>query len=160
MVRTVPEHATTPRIVFLWSAFYYWVDLKKRVAENPGILQTLGGGEWGVLLRIAPSSLVLNIFFVPALTAYLPPATPLVFTVVSPGRHLLWVTVAHEEHLGALSGEYIECTKVQETGDYVLTVEGARAENRFWDEMVEILSAFPSLVQAPSRRGAPSVPGA
>ncbi|KAJ6549568.1 hypothetical protein DFH09DRAFT_843039, partial [Mycena vulgaris] len=176
MVRTVPEHATTSRIVFVWSAFYYWVDLKKRIAENPGILQTLGGGVWGAS-RYAQNSRyrpqLISPEYLLRARPYLPPATPLVFTVVSPGychselrpdffdlidfidwlsepmlartaeegsRHLVWVTVAHEEHLEALSGEYIECTKVQETSDYVLTVEDARAENRLWDETVEILS--------------------
>ncbi|KAJ7027177.1 hypothetical protein C8F04DRAFT_1399627 [Mycena alexandri] len=55
-------------------------------------------------------------------------------------RRLVWCAVGQQEQPDKLRGEFITRCSVQEVSDYVLSVDGGRAQNRFWDETVEILS--------------------
>ncbi|KAJ7123560.1 hypothetical protein C8R44DRAFT_831249 [Mycena epipterygia] len=105
--------------------------------------------------------LVLNVFFFRALNARLPPTTPVIVNATSPGycyselrrefsgflvvidyimeRLLAWTTEEGSRQL-ILHGQYIAASKVQEVSDYVLSADGARVEDRVWDDTVAILS--------------------
>ncbi|KAJ7765295.1 hypothetical protein B0H16DRAFT_1796663 [Mycena metata] len=56
-------------------------------------------------------------------------------------RRLVWSAVGQQEQPDTLRGEFITMCKVQEVSDYVLSVDGQKAQNRFWDETVNTLSA-------------------
>jgi hypothetical protein len=46
MIKTAQQHATLPRIVVVSSEVHYWVEIEKRVYENPDIIKTLGSSEY------------------------------------------------------------------------------------------------------------------
>ncbi|KAJ7699056.1 hypothetical protein B0H17DRAFT_927003 [Mycena rosella] len=54
-------------------------------------------------------------------------------------RQLVWGAVAHEAHPEALCGAYISSAHVVEASDFVLSAQGAKVQDRVWDNMVEIL---------------------
>ncbi|KAJ7111996.1 short-chain dehydrogenase [Mycena epipterygia] len=105
MIKTAHEHSTFPRIVVVSSGMHYWTDIDQNVSEKPGILQTLGSAEYCTpkayasryeltkcmrllytfLLGPLTILLILNVFFVRALNARLPPATPVIVDAVCPG---------------------------------------------------------------------------
>ncbi|KAJ7740465.1 hypothetical protein DFH07DRAFT_926586 [Mycena maculata] len=175
MIKTAQEHSVSPRLVVVSSSMHYWVDIEKKVSENPGILHTLGSAEYCATKAYETRyqlTKLLNVFFVRALNARLPPTTPVIVDAVCPGycyselrrsmsglralidylmerafaftteegsRQLVWAALAHEDHPETIRGGYVSCSNVTEVSDYVLSAEGARAEDHIWDEMVDIL---------------------
>ncbi|KAJ7185253.1 hypothetical protein C8R46DRAFT_375373 [Mycena filopes] len=57
-------------------------------------------------------------------------------------RRLVWSALgpATQEDPNRLRGEFITGCAVQEVSDYALSVDGLKAQSRFWDEMVQILT--------------------
>ncbi|KAJ7185266.1 hypothetical protein C8R46DRAFT_1342576 [Mycena filopes] len=57
-------------------------------------------------------------------------------------RRLVWSAVgpATQEDPNRLRGEFITGCAVQEVSDYALSVDGLKAQSRFWDETVEMLT--------------------
>ncbi|KAJ7089873.1 hypothetical protein B0H15DRAFT_839583 [Mycena belliarum] len=177
MVKTAKDHATIPRLVVVSSEVHYWVTIDKSLIEGPNLFKVLGSKEYchstpKVLEDRYLLTKLLNVFFVRALNARLPPATPLVVNTVNPGycyselrrtfsgirlmldnlmqwclaftteqgsRQLVWAAVAHQDDPDKLRGQYITASKVEEVSDFVLSPLGAKAQDRLWDEMVEIL---------------------
>ncbi|KAJ7173561.1 hypothetical protein C8R46DRAFT_1083145 [Mycena filopes] len=89
MIKTAQEHSTVPRIVVVSSEVHYYKDIEKKVCENPDILKTLGSSEYCTKrARIMSDryfiTKLLNVFFVRALNARLPPSTPLIVNAVNP----------------------------------------------------------------------------
>ncbi|KAF8176360.1 NAD(P)-binding protein [Mycena galopus ATCC 62051] len=175
MLKTAREHSTLPRLVVVSSEVHYWASIEKDVRENPDILKTLGSAEYCTPIKMVSRYLLiklLNVFFVRALNAHLPPATPLIVNAISPGlcrseltsrltgiaatfdrlmtyffaystevgsRHLVWAALAEEEHPDVLRGVFIHISKVAEPSDFVISEEGAKTQDRIWDELVDIL---------------------
>jgi hypothetical protein len=116
-------------------------------------------------VQVLINSSVLNVFFVRALNARLPPSTPLIVNAVDPGycyselrrgltgfmivfdylmeralafttevgsRRLVWVALAYPDQPDKLRGEYSSGCEVQEVSDYVLSAQGAKAQDRLW----------------------------
>ncbi|KAJ7861310.1 hypothetical protein B0H14DRAFT_537850 [Mycena olivaceomarginata] len=110
----------------------------------------------------------LNIFFVRALSASLGASTPLIVTAVNPGfcasdllrdlsPPISWIMALYKRLMaftaeegsrqlvfgaigpGALRGEYINQSRVEEPSDFVVGPEGRKAEDQLWDELVDIL---------------------
>ncbi|KAJ6557339.1 hypothetical protein DFH09DRAFT_1163826 [Mycena vulgaris] len=54
-------------------------------------------------------------------------------------RQLVWAALGQEENPDKLRGEYLSLQRVEEVSDYILSPEGARAQDRIWDELVAIL---------------------
>ncbi|KAJ6619526.1 short-chain dehydrogenase [Mycena sp. CBHHK59/15] len=54
-------------------------------------------------------------------------------------RQLVWAAVGQQSDQDRLRGEYISRLHVEEVSDYILSPEGARVQDRIWDELVEIL---------------------
>ncbi|KAJ6598434.1 hypothetical protein DFH09DRAFT_1131771 [Mycena vulgaris] len=54
-------------------------------------------------------------------------------------RQLVWAALAHQENPEKLRGEYIGLSQIEEVGDFALSAEGLKVQDRIWDEMVEIL---------------------
>ncbi|KAJ7483188.1 hypothetical protein FB451DRAFT_1129081 [Mycena latifolia] len=63
----------------------------------------------------------------------------LAFTPERGSRQLVWAALAHQDHPEQLRGAYIFASHVEEVADFVLSPEGAKAQDHIWDEMVEIL---------------------
>ncbi|KAJ6595764.1 hypothetical protein DFH09DRAFT_1259000 [Mycena vulgaris] len=184
MIKTSKEHSTLPRIVVVSSEVHYWISIEKDLVENPGMLKAMGSAEYCTSQNMETRYLLtklLNVFFVRALNARLPPATPLIIDAVNPGycyselrrslsgiravvdylmervlaftteqgsRQLVWAAVGHQDHPEKLRGEYISLSKVEEVSDFVLSAQGAKAQDRIWDEMVEILGEVDPRVTA------------
>ncbi|KAJ6580891.1 hypothetical protein B0H19DRAFT_1251172 [Mycena capillaripes] len=88
MLKTAKEHSTVPRLVVVSSDVHYWVDIEKRVYENPDIIKTLGSTEYctdKIMKSRYLLTKLLNVFFVRGLNAHLPPSTPLIVNTVNPG---------------------------------------------------------------------------
>ncbi|KAJ7663868.1 hypothetical protein DFH06DRAFT_1188700 [Mycena polygramma] len=88
LIKTTNEHSTLPRLVVVSSEVHYWVDIEKRVCENPDIIKTLGSSEYCTTKIMANRYMLtklLNVFFTRALNARLPPSTPLIVNTVNPG---------------------------------------------------------------------------
>ncbi|KAJ7302935.1 hypothetical protein DFH08DRAFT_57252 [Mycena albidolilacea] len=88
MIKTAQQHATLPRIVVVSSEVHYWVEIEKRVYENPDIIKTLGSSEYctnSIMQSRYMLTKLLNVFFVRALNARLGASTPLVVNAVNPG---------------------------------------------------------------------------
>ncbi|KAF8206573.1 hypothetical protein K438DRAFT_1904702 [Mycena galopus ATCC 62051] len=88
MVKTAQQHSTTPRLVVVSSGTHYWVEINKDMSENPDILKTIGSAEYSTdknMQERYPLTKLLNVFFVRALNARLPPSTPVVISAVDPG---------------------------------------------------------------------------
>ncbi|KAF7357962.1 NAD(P)-binding protein [Mycena venus] len=110
----------------------------------------------------------LNIFFVRALNARLGASTPLIVTAVNPGfcvselrrdlpAPISWIMALMERIMaftteegsrqlvfgavgpGALRGEYINQSRVEEPSDFIISSDGRKAEDQLWDELIEIL---------------------
>ncbi|KAJ7089895.1 hypothetical protein B0H15DRAFT_839693 [Mycena belliarum] len=64
----------------------------------------------------------------------------LAFSTERGSRQLVYAALAHQDRPETLRGEYISISAVREVGDFVLSPEGAKAQDHIWDEMVEILS--------------------
>ncbi|KAJ6580899.1 short-chain dehydrogenase [Mycena capillaripes] len=175
MIKTAQQHSTTPRLVVVSSGVHYWVEMEKGILENPDMLKTLGSAEYCTDKKMGERYLLtklLNVFFVRALNAHLPPSTPVIVNAVDPGycyselrrdfagfmavfdylmeralaftaevgsRRLVWAALAHPEQPDKLRGEYTATCRVQEASDFVLSSEGVKAQDRLWDELVEIL---------------------
>ncbi|KAJ7132355.1 hypothetical protein C8R44DRAFT_698819 [Mycena epipterygia] len=184
MIKTAQDHSTSPRIVVVSSEVHYWVDIEKAVCENPGILKTLGSSEYctpKIMENRYPVTKLLNVLFVRALNARLPPSTLLTVDTVNPGycyselrrgfsgvmavvdrimelilafstevgsRQLVWAALAHQDDPEKLHGQYISAYDVREVSDFVLSAQGAKAEDHIWDEMVEILGKIDPRVTA------------
>jgi len=154
---------------------HYWSEIDKRVAENPDMLQTIGSAEYctnKIMGDRYPLTKLLNVFFVRALNARLPPSTPLIVNAVDPGycyselrrgltgvravfdylmeralafttevgsRRLVWAALAYPDQPDKLRGEFSAGCEVQEVSDYVLSAQGAKVQDRLWDELVDIL---------------------
>ncbi|KAJ6580900.1 NAD(P)-binding protein [Mycena capillaripes] len=70
----------------------------------------------------------------------------LAFTAEVGSRRLVWAALAHQEQPDKLRGEYSSGCKVMEVSDFVLSAEGVKAQDRLWDELVEILGKVDSRV--------------
>ncbi|KAJ6457409.1 hypothetical protein C8R47DRAFT_1247288 [Mycena vitilis] len=79
MVKTAQQHSTTPRIVVVSSGMHYLVEMEKSLCESEEMVRTLGSPEYQF------KHTLLNVLFVRALNAHLPPSTPLVIDAVCPG---------------------------------------------------------------------------
>ncbi|KAJ7096017.1 hypothetical protein C8R43DRAFT_264540 [Mycena crocata] len=55
-------------------------------------------------------------------------------------RQLVWAALAEQEHPETLRGGFISGYQVKEPSDFVMSPEGARAQDRVWDDMVDVLS--------------------
>ncbi|KAJ7483178.1 hypothetical protein FB451DRAFT_1338105 [Mycena latifolia] len=64
----------------------------------------------------------------------------LAFTTEQGSRQLVWAALGQQDHPEKLRGEYISGSQVEEVADFVLSSDGAKAQNHIWDELVEILS--------------------
>ncbi|KAJ6590425.1 hypothetical protein DFH09DRAFT_1139361 [Mycena vulgaris] len=183
MHKTAKEHSTVPRIVVVSSGMHYWSTIEKPLSEDPALLKTMGGAEYSTKNMNAryPHTKLLNVFFIRALNAHLPPATPLIVNAVDPGycyselrrsltgiravldylmerllaftaeegsRNLVWAALAHQADPDKLRGEYVAVSHVQEVSDFVLSAQGAKLQDRIWDEMVEILAKVDPRVTA------------
>ncbi|KAF8138046.1 short-chain dehydrogenase [Mycena galopus ATCC 62051] len=120
---------------------------------------------------------LLNVFFVRGLNTRLDTSSPLIVNAVNPGfcvselrrdfrpplswimsfferimaftteegsRQLVFGAVGH----GALRGEYINQSCVEEASDFVVGAVGQKAEGQIWDEMIEILGKVDARVLA------------
>ncbi|KAJ7663866.1 hypothetical protein DFH06DRAFT_1295874 [Mycena polygramma] len=88
MIQTAQQHSTTPRIVVVASGMHYWVKIEKEIYEKPDMLKSLGSAEYCTDKNMGERyslTKLLNVFFVRALNAHLPPSTPLVVDSVCPG---------------------------------------------------------------------------
>ncbi|KAJ6580743.1 hypothetical protein B0H19DRAFT_1112261 [Mycena capillaripes] len=175
MIKTGREHSTRPRLVVVSSEMHYWTHIDKSVSENPDMLKTLGSAEYCTPTNMASRyslTKLLNIFFVRALNARLPPTTPLIVDAVNPGfcrsellrgfsgilaafetllsyifafttevggRHLVWASVGLEDEPDALRGAYIHRCQITDPSDFVISAQGAKVQDRLWDELVDIL---------------------
>ncbi|KAJ6580929.1 hypothetical protein B0H19DRAFT_488399 [Mycena capillaripes] len=184
MLKTATQHSTIPRLVVVSSEVHYWIKIEKSVCENPEMLKTLGSSEYCTDKNMAPRyrlSKLLNVFFVRALNARLPPTTPLIVDTVNPGfckselmrglsgplaliatliksvlaftaevgsRQLVWAALAHQEDPDKLRGEFISGSRVHEVSDFVLSSQGAKAQDQLWDELVDILGQVDPRVAA------------
>ncbi|KAJ7483216.1 hypothetical protein FB451DRAFT_1084385 [Mycena latifolia] len=72
----------------------------------------------------------------------------LAFTPERGSRQLVWGALAHQDHPEKLRGAYISASKVVEVADFVLSAQGAKAEDHIWDEMAEILGKVDPRVTA------------
>ncbi|KAJ7343775.1 hypothetical protein DFH08DRAFT_214798 [Mycena albidolilacea] len=188
MLKTAREHSTVPRLVVVSSEVHYWASIEKQIRENHAMLKMLGSAEYCTPRNMAFRYLLtklLNVFFVRALNARLPPGTPLIVNAVSPGlcrseltrsmtgvtaafdrlisllfaystevgsRHLVWAALAEEERPDELRGAFIHGSKVLEPSDFVLSVEGAKTQDRVWDELIDTLGKVDSRVIATVER--------
>ncbi|KAJ7354473.1 hypothetical protein DFH08DRAFT_922857 [Mycena albidolilacea] len=111
---------------------------------------------------------LISMFFVRALNARLDPSTPLIVNTVNPGfcvselrrdlpAPISWIMAIMEAIMafsteegsrqlvfgavgpGALRGEYINQSQVEEASDFVIGPVGQKVEGQLWDEMIEIL---------------------
>ncbi|KAJ6457396.1 hypothetical protein C8R47DRAFT_1227432 [Mycena vitilis] len=172
MIKTATEHATMPRLVVVSSETHHWVQIDPKIIEKPDMLKTMGSTEYcktpvGMKGRYELSKL-FNILFVRALNDRIPRSTPLVvntisgigavivsiivailaFTAEQGSRQLVWGAVAEQDQSDKLRGQYISASGVQEVSDFVLSPEGAKVQNRVWNELVEILSKIDPRVAA------------
>ncbi|KAJ7837944.1 hypothetical protein B0H13DRAFT_1651258 [Mycena leptocephala] len=88
MIKTAQQHSTVPRLVVVSSGLHYRSEIDKRVAENPNMLKTIGSAEYCTDKNMRaryPLTKLLNVFFVRALNARLPPSTPLIVNATDPG---------------------------------------------------------------------------
>ncbi|KAJ7673613.1 short-chain dehydrogenase [Mycena rosella] len=152
MTRTARDHATLPRIVIVASTMHYFLKLEKSVYENSAMLKTVGSKKYCTSTAMQTRyelTKLLNVFFARALNAHLGPSTPLVVNAVCPGycyselrrdysglraveqgsRQLVWGAVAQGAQPEDLRG----------TSDFVISPEGAKLQERVWEEMVQIL---------------------
>ncbi|KAF7371442.1 hypothetical protein MSAN_00781200 [Mycena sanguinolenta] len=181
MMRTAREHSTFPRLVVVSSEVHYWASIEKAVRENPDMLKTLGSAEYCTPTKMMSRYVLvklLNIFFVRALNAHLPPGSPLIVNAVNPGfcyseltrgltgvaaafdRLMAWIfaysTEVGSRHLvwasvaspDALRGAYINACEVTEPSDFVVSAEGEKIQDRLWDELVDILGKVDPRVTA------------
>ncbi|KAJ7816967.1 hypothetical protein B0H14DRAFT_2843855, partial [Mycena olivaceomarginata] len=78
-----------PRLVVA-SEVHFFIEIEKEVYRNPDILKTLSSAEYSTPSYV-PSQpdltvpTILNVFFVRALNARLPPSTPVIINMVNPG---------------------------------------------------------------------------
>ncbi|KAK7045047.1 hypothetical protein R3P38DRAFT_2882282 [Favolaschia claudopus] len=88
MLRTAREYSTSPRLVVVSSETHYFYTPNKKLQEDPELLATVGSAEYcsptNMMFRYVLTKL-LNILFVRALTARLPPSTPIIVNSVNPG---------------------------------------------------------------------------
>ncbi|KAJ6540465.1 hypothetical protein B0H19DRAFT_1175721 [Mycena capillaripes] len=174
MLKTAREHSTLPRLVVVSSEVHYWARIEKKLSDNADMLKTLGSAEYCTPTNMASRYLLtklLNILFVRALNARLPPSTPLIVNAVNPGlcrseltrdfsgitatfdaltswlfaypaeiggRALVWAALGGLNP-DALRGAYLHRSQVTEPSDLVVSQEGARVQDRYWDELIEIL---------------------
>ncbi|KAJ7921254.1 hypothetical protein B0H13DRAFT_2656140 [Mycena leptocephala] len=166
MIKTVEQHSTVPRLVVVSSGLHYRSEIDKRITENLNILKTIGSAEYCTDKNMRaryPLTKLLNVFFVRALNARLPPSTPLIVNATDPdylmkralafptevgSRRLVWAALAYPEQPDKLRGEYSSSCEVQEVSDYVLSAQGVKVQDRLWDELVDILGKVDPRVTA------------
>jgi NAD(P)-dependent dehydrogenase (short-subunit alcohol dehydrogenase family) len=54
-------------------------------------------------------------------------------------RRLVWAALSNQDHPEKLRGEYTASFQVLEASDFVISPEGAKIQDRTWDELVDIL---------------------
>ncbi|KAJ7758547.1 hypothetical protein DFH07DRAFT_1024555 [Mycena maculata] len=54
-------------------------------------------------------------------------------------RQLVWAALGEPGDPEKLRGEYISLQRVEEVSDFILSPEGARVQNRIWDELIAML---------------------
>ncbi|KAJ6526944.1 hypothetical protein DFH09DRAFT_1371493 [Mycena vulgaris] len=82
----------------------------------------------------------------------------LAFTTEEGSRQLLWAAVGLPGSPDKLRGEYINQCTVEEPSDFIVSSEGAKAQDRIWDEMVEMLGKVdPKVLSAVAKYLPPSV---
>ncbi|KAK7007445.1 hypothetical protein R3P38DRAFT_3031127 [Favolaschia claudopus] len=72
----------------------------------------------------------------------------LAFTAEEGSRQLVFGAIAHPDKPDALRGQYLSACRIFEVSDFILSAEGVKAQNRIWNELVEILGDFDSRVLA------------
>ncbi|KAK7031654.1 hypothetical protein R3P38DRAFT_3393524 [Favolaschia claudopus] len=70
------------------------------------------------------------------------------FSAEQGSRQLVYGAVANAENPEAFRGQYISACQVTEVSDFVLSPEGVKAQDRLWDELIEILGKVDSRVPA------------
>ncbi|KAJ7368410.1 hypothetical protein DFH08DRAFT_676159 [Mycena albidolilacea] len=88
LIRTAEKYSTLPRLVVVASEVHFFVEIPKEVYRHADILKTLGSKEYCTDSNMLPRytlTKLLNVFFVRALNARLPPSTPVIVTMVNPG---------------------------------------------------------------------------
>ncbi|KAJ7780227.1 hypothetical protein DFH07DRAFT_865313 [Mycena maculata] len=63
----------------------------------------------------------------------------LAFTTEVGSRQLVWAALAKQEAPEQLRGEYITAFHVQEVSDFVLSPQGAKAQDLIWEDTLDIL---------------------
>ncbi|KAJ7078774.1 hypothetical protein C8R44DRAFT_910112 [Mycena epipterygia] len=72
----------------------------------------------------------------------------LAWTAEEGSRQLVWAALAHQDHPEKLRGQFIAVSKVEEVSDYILSTEGAKVEDRVWDDTLDILAKVDPRVTA------------
>ncbi|KAJ7319287.1 hypothetical protein DFH08DRAFT_1034977 [Mycena albidolilacea] len=150
MIKTGETYSTLPKIVVVASEMHHWVDIEKSVRENPNIIKTLGSAQYcnksGVMMSRYMLTKLLNIFFVRGMNAVNPGyCCSELRRGINPAMrfidHLMELCLAFttERHPETLRGEYINACEREESSDFVIGPDGVKAEERLWDEVVDIL---------------------
>ncbi|KAJ7249517.1 short-chain dehydrogenase [Mycena haematopus] len=72
----------------------------------------------------------------------------LAFSAEVGSRRLVWAALSHENRPDKLRGEYSSTFKFVEVSDFVLSPDGAKIQDRSWDELVGILGKVDPRVSA------------
>ncbi|KAF7371072.1 WW domain-containing oxidoreductase [Mycena sanguinolenta] len=72
----------------------------------------------------------------------------LAFTAEVGSRRLIWTALSHQDQPEKLRGQYSSNFHMTEVSDFVLSPEGVKAQNRSWDELVDILGQVDPRVTA------------
>ncbi|KAH6903876.1 short-chain dehydrogenase [Coprinopsis sp. MPI-PUGE-AT-0042] len=170
MLKTGRTFSVEPRLVVVGSARHYWSKLDSRIVDSPGPLKAYSSKEYctpAVMGRRYPETKLLNLFMARSLVKILE-ETPVVANVACPGycrselrrevenswsRSLMFfitdMLMARTSDEGApladnsdgrMRGAYCDSMRVTETSDYSLSEEGLVAEERFWADMIKVLS--------------------
>jgi hypothetical protein len=62
----------------------------------------------------------------------------LAFSTEVGSRHIVWAALARQDQPNTLRGEYISACKAQEVSDFMLSAEGAKAQDHLWFVAVSI----------------------
>ncbi|KAJ7825401.1 hypothetical protein B0H14DRAFT_3145355 [Mycena olivaceomarginata] len=167
MIKTGETYSTLPRIVVVSSEMHHWADIEKSVRGNPNVISSAQYcNKSGVMMSrynltklrgmnahlAASTPLVVNAvnpgYCYSELRRKLSSAMRFVdsvmerclaFTTEVGSRRLVWSAVGEQRHPETLRGEYINACEREEPSDFVIGPDGGKAEERLWDEVVDIL---------------------
>jgi len=72
----------------------------------------------------------------------------LAFTAEVGSRRLVWAALSYQDQPDKLRGAYLSNFEIVEVSDFILSPEGAKMQERSWDELVEILGKVDPRVTA------------